>query len=91
MDKEEVTEAQKQPPASENKKEQETEALTPASPTKRYPRKNVVKDIMNVEKFADMDDVDLSMWQRNMKVNKFMLDVGVRNTVQELIEPVVNS
>ena len=46
---------------------------------------------MNVEKFADMDDVDLSMWQRNMKVNKFMLDVGVRNTVQELIEPVVNS
>ena len=46
---------------------------------------------MNVVKFADMDDVDLSMWQRNMKVNKFMLDVGVRNTVQELIEPVVNS
>ena len=36
---------------------------------------------MEINKIRDTEDVDLSMWQRNMKVNKFMLDVGIRNTV----------
>ena len=50
-----------------------------------------LEEKLNYEKVADKEDTDLSMWQRNMKVNKFMLDVGVRSTVQELVEPVVNS
>jgi len=29
----------------------------------------------------DDDDVELSVWERNLRVNKFMIDHGIKKTI----------
>ena len=42
----------------------------------------------NAELFADESDVDLTEFQRQLRVNKFMVDVKARDMVQKQLEPV---
>ena len=33
------------------------------------------------DKIADLDDLEITPWQRQMRVNKFMLEVGIRKKI----------
>jgi hypothetical protein len=37
---------------------------------------------------ADTDDVELTAWQRQLKVNKYMVDLQIRKMITTLLEPV---
>ena len=55
--------------------------------------KNMMSDQRTVTEqtyleFADKPDDEVQQWQRIMRVNKQMLDLGVRETIETLIEPV---
>ena len=40
------------------------------------------------EQIADLDDTEITPWQRQMRVNKFMLDQRVRELISYMIDPV---
>ena len=40
---------------------------------------------------ADMDDAECTPWQRQLRVNKMMLEQGVREMIMGLVNPVVKS
>ena len=40
------------------------------------------------KQIADLDDIEITPWQRQLRVNKFMLDVGIKKTITELLEPI---
>lgn len=40
------------------------------------------------ESIADIDDVEVNIWQRQLRVNKFMVDLEVRKMVSTMLEPV---
>ena len=40
------------------------------------------------EQIADLDDLEITPWQRQMRVNKFMIEVRVRELISHMINPV---
>lgn len=40
------------------------------------------------DEVADTDDVELTAWQRQLKVNKYMVDLQIRKMITTLLEPV---
>ena len=40
------------------------------------------------EQIADIDDLEITPWQRQMRVNKFMVEVRVRELISHMISPV---
>jgi hypothetical protein len=44
-----------------------------------------------VENFADLDDVGLTAWQRQLRVNAQFLDMGMRHMVEKALRPVIES
>ena len=40
------------------------------------------------KQIADLDDIEITPWQRQLRVNKFMLDLGIKKTITELLEPI---
>ena len=44
-----------------------------------------------VEMVKDEDDTELNQWERNLRVNKFMIDLGIKKMIQTCIEPVFKS
>lgn len=52
------------------------------------PQRKVIKNDEEAEEFmneydkiADLDDLEITPWQRQMRVNKFMLEVGIRKKI----------
>ena len=43
------------------------------------------------EKVKDLEDTELTVWQRQIKVNKFMVELGVREKIAALVTPVANA
>ena len=43
------------------------------------------------EQIAKVDDVELSTWQRQVKVNKFMVELEVRGEIAKLVTPIADA
>ena len=43
------------------------------------------------EQIAKVDDVLLSTWQRQVKVNKFMVELEVRGEIAKLVTPIADA
>ena len=50
-----------------------------------------IKSKTIVEMVKDEDDTELNQWERNLRVNKFMIDLGIKKIIQTCIEPVFKS
>ena len=44
--------------------------------------------VTEYDKIADLDDLEITPWQRQMRVNKFMLEVAIRKKISQMLEPV---
>jgi hypothetical protein len=40
------------------------------------------------EAIADIDDVEVTVWQRQLRVNKYMVEMEVRKMMTTMLEPV---
>jgi hypothetical protein len=45
-------------------------------------------EIAAVEAMADIEDGELTQWQRIMRVNKQMMEVGIQKLIKQQLEPV---
>lgn len=43
------------------------------------------------EMVQDEDDINLQVWERQLRVSKFMIDNKVQDTIQKLLKPVYES
>ena len=41
-----------------------------------------------MEEIADQNDDELTQWERIMRINKFMLDHGIKKEIYKYLEPV---
>ena len=44
-----------------------------------------------VELFQDEEDANLTVWERQLRVSKFMVDNGVKHTICKYLAPVYNA
>lgn len=45
-------------------------------------------ELAAVEAMADIEDGELTQWQRIMRVNKQMMEVGIQKLIKQQLEPV---
>ena len=57
----------------------------------KHPHEMSPKSKTIVEMVKDEDDTELNQWERNLRVNKFMIDLGIKKMIQTCIEPVFKS
>jgi len=53
--------------------------------------KNTKMDEKIMQEISDKEDADLTLWERQLRVNQYMLDFNIKQQMQELLLPVSDS